>query len=174
MTNSWYRYRLRLARHACQLNMPEYLSAKRLEELKGELDLLRDVKRKEIAKRIEEAKSLGDLSENAEYHEAREEQAFNEGKIREIEELLRDATIIEEEKSRRKKIVSVGDTIEVRKNEEEKEEFMIVGSNEADPLNGKISNESPLGRALLDRTLKEEVVVKTPSGDIHYKIIKIK
>jgi len=154
--------------------MTEYLSAQRLEELTEELNNLRDVKRKEIAKRIEEAKSLGDISENAEYHEAREEQAFNEGKIREIEGLLRGARIIEEEKGGKKKVVSVGDTIEVKNGNGEKKEFTIVGSNEADPLNGKISNESPLGQALLGREPKEEVTIETPEGKASYQVLSIK
>lgn len=153
--------------------MPSYLSQKRLEELKEELEFLRNVKRKAIAKRIEEAKSLGDLAENAEYLEAREEQAFNEGRVRELEELLRDATIIEEEKQGTKTTVGVGDSVEVVKDNSERQEFKIVGSSEADPLNGRISNESPLGQALLERGRGEEVKVKTPGGEIKYRIIKI-
>lgn len=154
--------------------MPSYLSAKRLEELKKELEYLKNLRRKEIAGRIEEAKSLGDLSENAEYLEAREEQAFNEGKIREFEELLRDAMVITNERPGAKTAINVGDTVEVRKNGDEKQEFMIVGSNEADPLNGKVSNESPLGQALLNRQPNEEVRVKTPGGETTYRILKIK
>lgn len=154
--------------------MPKYVSANRLEEIKQELKELKNVKRKEIAKRIEEAKSLGDLSENAEYFEAREEQAFNEGKIKELEDLTREAVVIEEEKRGAKTNVSVGDSIEVEQEGGKRKDFTIVGSNEADPLNGKISNESPLGRALLGRIPGEEITTQTPSGTVKYKIIRIK
>ena len=153
--------------------MPKYVSAQRLEELKQELEELKNVKRKEIARRIEEAKSLGDLSENAEYMEAREEQAFNEGRIKELEELVREAVLIEENKRRAKTSVSVGDTVEVE-NSGKSQTFTIVGSNEADPLNNKISNESPLGRAFLGRIPGEKIKVNTPSGQFEYKIVRIK
>lgn len=155
-------------------NNTKYISAKRLEEIKQELEELKDVKRKEIAKRIEEAKSLGDLSENAEYMEAREEQAFNEGKIKEFEGLVRDAVVIKEDKKRVKTSVTVGDIVDVQKSNGDRREFTIVGSNEADPLNGKISNESPLGRSFLGKIPGEEVRVSTPSGEIKYKILKIR
>lgn len=154
--------------------MPKYVSAQRLEELKQELEELKNVKRKEIARRIEEAKSLGDLSENAEYMEAREEQAFNEGRIKELEELVRDAVLIEDAKGRAKTSVGVGDTVEVERNGGDRQIFTIVGSNEADPLNNKISNESPLGRAFLGRIPSEKVKVNTPAGEFEYKIIRIK
>ena len=153
--------------------MPKYVSAQRLEELKQELEELKNVKRKEIARRIEEAKSLGDLSENAEYMEAREEQAFNEGRIKELEELVREAVLIEENKRRAKTSVSVGDTVE-GENSDKSQTFTIVGSNEADPLNNKISNESPLGRAFLGRIPGEKIKVNTPSGQFEYKIVRIK
>lgn len=151
-----------------------YVSAERLEELKQELEELKGIKRKEIAKRIEEAKNLGDLSENAEYMEAREEQAFNEGKIKELEDLIRDAVVIEKDKGSRKTSISVGDMVEVQQDNGAKKEFKIVGSNEADPLTGKISNESPMGQALLGRTPGEEISITTPSGNAKYKILNIK
>jgi transcription elongation factor GreA len=155
--------------------MTKYLSAQRLLELKQELEELRNTRRKEIAKRIEEAKSFGDLAENAEYMEAREEQAFNEGRIREIEELVREAVVIEEEsKGHTKTLVNVGDGIEVEnETTKERSHFTIVGSNEADPLNGKISNESPLGRSFLGRSPGERVTALTPGGEIAYRILKI-
>ena len=142
-----------------------------MEELQKELNELRITRRKEIAERIEEAIALGDLSENAEYHEAREEQAFNEGRIREIEELVKKSLLIETAKGTKIQ-VGVGDTIEVSKNGE-KQTFIIVGSNEADPLKGKISNESPIGRALLGRIPGEEVTVSTPTGETRYKVLHI-
>ena len=153
--------------------MTNYISKERLEEVRGELDELKKVKRKEIAKRIENAISLGDLSENAEYHEAREEQAFNEGKIQELEEVIRGAVLIKNNgHNTPKNTVEVGDVVEVEK-DGEKLEFTIVGSTEADPLKRKVSNESPLGRALLGRTPQEEIRVPTPGGQITYKILRI-
>ena len=153
--------------------MPEYISAKRLEEVKKEIEELKNIERKEIAKRIEEAKSLGDLSENAEYIEVREEQAFNEGKIEEYEVLIREAIIIEEEKGVGGLVVKVGDVIEVESEQKDHKDFKIVGSNEADPVNGKISNESPMGRALLGKMPGAKVATDTPSGKVSYKMIRI-
>ncbi len=153
--------------------MANYITKERLGELKTQLEELKKVRRKEIADRIENAISLGDLSENAEYHEAREEQAFNEGKIQELEETIRGAVLIKATgHNKPKDIVEVGDLVEVEKNGE-RVEFTIVGSTEADPAARKISNESPLGRALLGRTTKEEVAVTTPSGPTTYKIVRI-
>lgn len=153
-------------------NMSEYVTKERLEEIKEELEQLKTVERKRIAKRIEEAKSHGDLSENAEYMEAREEQAFIEGKIRELEDIVRDAEVIEENK-KDDSVVNVGDTIEVKRDDGEKQIFTIVGSNEADPMEGKISNESPLGRAFLGRSVKDAVEATTPNGTTGYTIKKI-
>lgn len=152
--------------------MTKYISAERLEEIKEKLEKLKNTERKRIAKRIEEAKQFGDLSENAEYMEAREEQAFNEGKIRELEDLVRNAKVIEDSE-KDSSIVNVGDTIEVQRNDGEKQTFTIVGSHEANPLEGKISNESPLGKKFLGRSPKESVTVNTPNGKIEYTIKKI-
>lgn len=154
--------------------MTNYISKTGLEKLKTELKELRSRKRKEIAEQIEEAKSLGDLSENAEYLEAREMQAFNEGRIRELEELIKDAVIIDEDrKSVGHLSVDIGDTVEVKGEKGEHTQFTIVGSNEADPNQNKISNESPLGRAFLQRLPGEEVEVKTPLGIVKYKVVRI-
>lgn len=156
--------------------MQKYLSLEDLEKFKQELHGLKTIKRHEIAKRIEEAKSLGDLSENAEYIEAREAQAFNEGRIRELEELLKNAVIIDEIKNKAgaKTIVEIGDSVEVKNEKGEKTTFTIVGSNGADPSQNKISNESPLGRSFLSRMPGEEVDVATPRGKMKYKILGIK
>ncbi len=156
--------------------MNRYLSSQDLEKLKEELKALKGPKRKEITRRIEEAKSLGDLSENAEYHDARETQAFNEGRILELEEIIKNAVIIEEDKSSKsgKTSVEVGDTVEVASDQGEKMAFTIVGSNGTDPAQNKISNESPLGRAFVSRIPGEEVEVHTPRGKIKYKILRIK
>jgi len=148
----------------------KYLSKEGLEQLKKELEGLKQ-KRQEIAKRIEEAKALGDLSENTEYQQAKEAQSFNEGKILESEEILRNAVIIE--KNGESSYVQIGGTIEVSSHGE-KQIFTIVGSEEANPGQGKISNESPLGRAFLGHKAGETVEVETPRGKVMYKIISIK
>ena len=153
--------------------MPKYISKDGLERLKVELKELETVKRKEIAKRIEEAKSFGDLSENADYLEARESQAFNEGRIRELEETIKNAVLIEEDKVAGT-TVEVGDTVEVQNEKGQKITYTIVGSDEADPVKNKISNESPLGRAFLFRMPGEMVEAITPVGRSKYKILNIK
>jgi len=151
--------------------MPQYISKEGLEEHKKELEELK-LKRQEISQRIEEAKALGDLSENQEYASAREAQAFNEGKIMELEQLLRDVVVIDN-KNRQSSEVQIGSAVEVRCNGKSRE-FTIVGSEEADPTSGKISNESPLGRAFLNRRAGEEIDVETPGGKMKYKILGIK
>lgn len=147
-----------------------YLSPEGIEALKKELQELKTKKRQEIARRLQEAKDLGDLSENAEYFEAKEAQSLNENHIAELEELLKNTVIIET--SSAEDMVRVGSTIEVKSNNGA-EIFKIVGSAEAKPQEGKISNESPLGRAFLGRKIGDEVEIKTPGGVTKYKIIKI-
>ncbi len=148
----------------------KYLSQEGLENLKKQLEESK-LKRQEIAQRLEEAKALGDLSENTEYLQAKEAQAFNEGKILEIEELLRDAVVIS--KNGANSTVQVGGTVEVS-SQGEKNVFTIVGSEEADPGQGKISNESPLVKTFLGHKAGETVEVETPRGRVSYKIISIK
>lgn len=150
--------------------MTNYISKEGLEKLKSELAKLKE-KRFEISKKIEEAKALGDLSENNEYHEARESQAFNEGKIKELEEKIKSATIIKGQ-GRKPSNVCVGSKITV-KNGQGTKDFLIVGSEEADPLAGKISNESPIGQAFLGKKAKDQVEIETPAGKIVYKIISV-
>jgi transcription elongation factor GreA len=141
------------------------------EKLKNELENLLKVKRPEIAKRIEIAKELGDLSENAEYHEAKDSQAFNDGRIMEIQAILKNVKIVDSNGSKNE--VSMGSTVEVKFNGE-KREFKIVSFNEAEPSEGLISNESPLGLAFLGKKKGDEVEVNTPKGIIKYKILNIK
>ncbi len=154
----------------------KYISVEGLKKFKEELDERKTKKRKEIAKRIEEAKALGDLSENAEYSSAKEAQAFNEGRILELEEIVRDSAIIGLERGTG--TVQMGSEIEVKvmsgPNKEEKKVFAIVGSHESDPTRGKISNESPLGQAILDKQVNDVIEIETPKGKVKYKIIKIK
>jgi transcription elongation factor GreA len=148
----------------------QYLSSERLEQLKQEFAELKK-RRLDIAKRLEEAKAQGDLSENAEYQEAKEEQAFNEGKILELAQIIRNAVVIEN-RGRKNDVVRVGSAVKVKSNNGT-QIFNIVGSEEADPFNGRISNESPTGRAFLDKKVGEEVEVETPKGKMKYKIVGI-
>lgn len=150
--------------------MPQYVSPEFLEKLKAELKDLKTNKRRELAARIEEAKALGDLSENAEYHEAKDALGFVEGRIMEIEELLKEAVIVESESGASN--VRVGVTVKVNVNGKPKE-FKIVGSNEANPLEGKISNESPIGSALMGAKVGDKVSVSTPAGTSVYEVVEI-
>ncbi|OGY62815.1 MAG: transcription elongation factor GreA [Candidatus Harrisonbacteria bacterium RIFCSPHIGHO2_01_FULL_44_13] len=150
--------------------MDYYLTQERLQELKQELNYLKTEKRLEVAERLKRAKELGDLSENSEYFEAREEQGQVEGRIAELEDIIKNATIIQKAASKDK--VSIGSTIEIAK-DGLKSKFTIVGSNEARPEAGLISNESPLGRAFLDKKAGDLVKVKTPGGEVSYKIVSI-
>lgn len=148
----------------------QYVSPEFLTKLNAELKDLKTVKRRELANRIEAAKSLGDLSENAEYHEAKDALGFVEGRILEIEDLLKNAVVVKQEANASN--VRVGTTVAVSVNGKEKS-FTIVGSNEADPLAGKISNESPIGRALLGAKVGDHVEVETPAGTTVYEVLRI-
>src|SRR3989344_864890 len=146
-----------------------FVTEEGLQNLKNELEELKK-KRAEIAAAIEEARQLGDLSENASYDNAREMQAFNEGRIAELEELVRTASIISKHIT---ETVELGVTIDIE-NELGKRTYTIVGSEEADPDAGRISNASPLGRAFLGRRKGDAVDVKTPKGVVQYKILAIR
>ncbi len=141
-------------------------------KLNNELTYLNNIKRKEIAERIERAKELGDLSENAEYSEAKDAQALNEGRILELSNILKNVTIVENISNEKGKI-DMGSIVKVLINGQEKE-YEIVSFNEADPINGKISNESPLGMAFLNKKKGDEVIVETPRGEVKYKILDVK
>ncbi len=149
--------------------MSQIISQEGYQKLVDELNMLSTVRRREIADRIERAKELGDLSENAEYADAKEAQAFNEGKIIEIANMLKNLTVSE---GHDKDKVGMGSVVKVKAQGQEKE-FTIVSFNEADPLSGKISNESPLGLAFLGKGKGAKVMVKTPKGVIEYEIKKI-
>jgi len=151
----------------------EYLTKEKFNELKKELKFLTTVKRKEIADQLDSSKSMGDLKENAEYHEAREQQALTEDRIRKIEHILKNAEIVLHKKS---DVVEMGSTVVViREKEKENKEFLLVGSEEADTANGKISNVSPMGKALMGKKKGEEFIFKAPSGTkIKYKIVSVK
>jgi transcription elongation factor GreA len=151
--------------------MDYYLTEERLAELKNELNDLKTNQRAEIAERLKRAKELGDLSENSEYIEAREEQRRVETRIMELEDMVRRAEIIKKSNGKGG-VVNIGSTIEVSKNGQ-KAKFTIVGSNEARPEAGLISNESPLGKAFIGKKAGESAEITAPSGKIAYKIISI-
>lgn len=148
----------------------QIISQEGYDKLKDEMTFLGTVRRKEIAERIERAKELGDLSENAEYSEAKDAQALNEGRILELANTLKNVVVVHGETSSEE--VSMGSKVTVKSDNGEKQ-YTIVSFNEADPLNGKISNESPLGVAFLHRHKGEQVEVETPKGVMKYKIMKI-
>lgn len=153
----------------------QIISQEGYNKLKEELDFLTNVKRREIADRIERAKELGDLSENAEYHEAKDAQAFNEGRVGELTALLKNLTVVESDgNGNGSGKVALGSRIRAKniKTGEERD-FTIVSFNEAAPAEGKISNESPIGMAFLGRKKDDEITVETPKGEMKYKIIKI-
>lgn len=148
----------------------QYVTAEGLEKLKAELKELKLVKRKEIVSRIQEAKELGDLSENAEYTEAKNEQSFIEGRIIEIENTLKNAEVIADEPGSSQ--VLVGSTVTVKYGADQST-YTIVGSNEVNPSQGLISNESPLGHAFIGHMVGDVVEVKVPNGVARYTIVSI-
>ncbi len=149
----------------------EYLTHEKKEELEQELNQLKSVRRKEIADALEYAKSLGDLSENAEYHQAREDQANCEDRIANLERILKNAVIME---GHHTEIVSVGSTVTVvKKGDKDERVFTVVGSEESDVATGKISNESPIGKALLGKKAGDSVSTQTPKGEVTYTVKKI-
>lgn len=148
-----------------------YLTNDGVERLKVELVELKEKGRKEVANRIKEAKEFGDLSENSEYVDAKDHQAFIEGRIAELEHILRNATVVKESGKKKKDDgVDIGTTVHVQIRGG-KHKFTIVGSHEADPDMGKISHESPIGQALLGKKIGDEVIVTVPAGEIKYKIV---
>lgn len=148
----------------------QYLSQERFDELSDELAELKSTKRMKIAERLKTAKEYGDLSENSEYAEAREEQASVETRIAELEDLLKNMEIVT--KTKGSDTVRVGSTIVVKKSDKEMT-YTIVGSYEADPLAGKISDESPLGSAFMEKKVGDTVNVDAPAGKVTYEILKI-
>jgi len=145
----------------------------KLDELKAELRHKVEVERPALAARLKAAIELGDLSENADYHTAKEEQGFLEGRIQQLENMIRNAVIIEEQDTR-DGTVQIGSRVTViEEGNTNPEEFVIVGKVEANPREGKISNESPLGQALLDHKVGDRIVVRAPGGELVFKIIAI-
>ncbi|MFH0892290.1 MAG: transcription elongation factor GreA [Candidatus Falkowbacteria bacterium] len=148
----------------------QIISQEGYDKLRQELDNLINVKRREIAERIQKAKDMGDLSENAEYSEAKDAQAFNEGRIAELSQVIKNLTIVENDHN--KENIGMGSRVTLRQGNKEIN-YTIVSFNEADPLEGKISNESPLGKELIDRKKGDRVRVITPRGEMEYEILKI-
>ena len=149
---------------------PMYLTPEGEKKLKTELAELTGPRREELSKRLRSAIQMGDLSENADYHKAKEDQAFLEGRIQEIEAVLRTAVIVEKTNSG---VVTVGSLVTVQEDNFPPETYTLVGAKEADPRNSKISNESPIGRVLMDHKVGDVVEADTPGGKIKFKILKI-
>ncbi len=147
-----------------------YLTPEGAAKLKAELVELTGPRRAELAQRLRSAIQMGDLSENADYHKAKEDQGFLEGRIQEIEAVLRTAIIVEKTRS---DIVTVGSRVTVQEDNYDPEIYYVVGAKEADPRQSKISNESPIGRALMEHKVGEVVEAEAPDGKIKLKILKI-
>lgn len=153
--------------------MNEYISEEKLKSLKAELEYLKTDKRKELAENLQRARALGDLSENAEYHTAREEQGHSEDRINEIESILRNAIVVKN--SKKGDVVQIGSIVEIKKKEDKTtKKIEIVGGEESDALTGKISFKSPLGESLFGQKEGVEVNFKNPKGEtVTYKIISV-
>jgi transcription elongation factor GreA len=147
-----------------------YLTPEGAAKLKAELAELTGPRREELAQRLRSAIQMGDLSENADYHKAKEDQAFLEGRIQEIEAVLRTAIIVEKTRS---DIVTVGSKVTVQEDNFDPEVYYVVGAKEADPRKSKISNESPIGKALMEHRVGDVVEAEAPDGKIRFKILKI-
>ena len=150
------------------------LSPERLKELQEEMNYLKTVREKEVAELIKEARSFGDLSENSEYDEAKNEQGKLYSRMAELEEILSNYVVIEEDENAEGDYIRMGSTVTVEDKEfGDVETYKIVGSQEADPMNGAISEDSPFGKALLGKNEGDEVVVDAPAGSVVFKILKV-
>ena len=149
-----------------------YLTKEGLEELKKELEELSKVKRPDVLSRVSQARSLGDLSENVEYVAAREELSFIDGRIDELEELIKQAVLIQESHSKGNHVVKLGSRVTLNV-KGKKEDFTVVGEWEADPKEKKISHESPLGKALIGKKIGEKIEVEAPAGKVIYTIVSV-
>lgn len=152
--------------------LPQYLTKDGVEKIEKELQELRGPQREALARRLRDAIQMGDLSENADYHKAKEDQAFLEGRIQELEHVLRSASIVDRGTGPQL-MVAVGTRVTVQEDSGEPEVYDLVGIQEADPRAGRISYDSPIGRALMDRRVGEIAEAKTPGGIIRLKILRI-
>ncbi|MBI5352461.1 MAG: transcription elongation factor GreA [Chloroflexi bacterium] len=153
------------------MNQANYLTFEGEAKLQAELQELKGPKREELSQRLRSAIQMGDLSENADYHKAKEDQGFLEGRIQELEAILRNATIIQENSN--KDTVFVGSHVTIQEGQEDIETYHLVGPTEADPRKGRISYESPIGRALMDKKVGDIAEAETPGGTIKFKVLKI-
>ncbi|NUM45880.1 MAG: transcription elongation factor GreA [Anaerolineales bacterium] len=152
-------------------NRQNYLTAEGAEKLRQELTYLKGEKRQELSTRLRVAIQQGDLSENADYIATKEEQGFVEGRILELEEILRDVVIIDNKN--RKDVVDIGSRVTIQEEDFDPETYHVVGPNEANPREGRISHESPIGQVLMGKKVNDVVSAKVPSGTIRFKILKI-
>ncbi|NLD74222.1 MAG: transcription elongation factor GreA [Chloroflexi bacterium] len=150
----------------------QYITREGRQKLEDELEHLRTVAKREVARRLKESIEDGDITENAGYDEAKREQAFVEGRIRDIEAILANAQLLQDASQR--DVVAAGTTVTVAEDGERPETYYIVGAVEADPANGRISFESPLGQALMGRRKGDRVQVQTPGGTLHFRIVEIR
>ncbi len=150
-----------------------YLTAEGAEKLRQELARLDTARREEIAQRLRSAIQMGDLSENADYHKAKEDQAFLEGRIQELKYTLQNAQLIEESNNGKRDMVDIGATVTIQEEPYDPETYRVVGAKEANPREGKISHQSPIGKALLGKRVGDEVVVQTPGGEMRFKVLDI-
>ena len=150
-----------------------FLTKEGFQKLQEELDYLRTAKRQEVANRLHEAMEGGELIENAEYEAAKNEQAFVEGRIQELDLLLASAKIIEDNGKKKSDSVQLGSKVTIKEGNFEAETFIIVGAAEANPRDGKISNESPIGKAILNHKVGDSIKVETPGGTYNVKILKV-
>ena len=155
------------------MDKPVYLTKDGRKALEKELEELETVGRREVADRIRHAKELGDISESGEYEDAKNKQAFLEGRIREIRNILMNAQMIDEDQTDRS-IVRMGCVVTIRYEDGEEETWQLVGAAEASPRNGKISNESPIGKAILEKKVRQKVTVQAPNGELKITVVKIR
>ncbi|MFP3880615.1 MAG: transcription elongation factor GreA [Dehalococcoidia bacterium] len=156
--------------------MPEekvLLTAEGLEKLKSELENLLNTRRPQVLEKLQRSKEFTDVADSAEYEDAKNEQAFLEGRIKTVEKMIRNAEVVSSEKARRPSRVEFGTTVTVLNQNGEEKEYTIVGKAETDPRNGKISHESPVGKALLGKHVGEEVEVEAPKGTTKYRVLAI-
>jgi len=154
------------------MNDQHYLTAEGAERMREELAHLKGPERLALAKRLRDAIQMGDLSENADYHKAKEDQGFLEGRIQELEYLLQNAIIIDDQVVA-KDTVQIGTSVTIQEGDFPPETYFLVGAKEADPRNGRISYASPIGSALIGKRIGDEVVAQTPAGPLQLKILKI-
>jgi len=155
------------------MDKPQPITRDGLARIEEELRQLESVRRPEVAEKIKQAKELSSTQNNAEYEDAKNEQAMVEGRIQQLQALIQNAVVIDEDGAHKSKLVTLGSTVKVKSSDGGSREYTIVGPAEADPRDGRISNESPVGRALIGKRVNDEVQVNAPRGLVTLKITKI-